>query len=79
MEWISLNKTHTQGTLPNEPAWPSLGAPSQPAEAGEELREGLGRGQQPRVSSSPIPTCEPVGDRNLAGSDLGQLRRFGGC
>lgn len=78
MEWTRLHKTHTQGALPNELAWPSLGAPSHRAEAGEELREGLGGGQQPRVPSSPIPTCEPVGDVNLDGSDLGQLSRFGG-
>lgn len=77
MEWTRLHKTHTQGALPNELAWPSLGAPSHRAEAGEELREGLGGGQQPRVPSSPIPTCEPVGDMNLDGSDLGQLSRFG--
>ena len=37
--------------------------------------------QQPKVSSypTPTPTCEPVGDMNLAGSNLGQLSRFQGC
>lgn len=50
-----------------------------PPTAGWKQGRRSGGALQLRVSSSPIPTCEPVGDMNLAGSDLGQLSRFQGC
>lgn len=52
------------------------GSPLTPTEEGKVL--GRGPGRENSLGFHP-PTCELLGDMNLAGSDLGQLSHFRGC